>query len=219
VAASILQETFAENTAGATSLAKAFTSNITAGSSIHAVGVAYADSATNTFSDGHNTYTSNLDHQTDGSNGIAQGFALNATGVATTVTYTVSPSQGLGLLIREVGGCSTSAIDAHTGAFVASGSQPSVNLTLVAAGALISAVCAELGAGSSVVAGSGYTSGQSNVWLDNNGTKTGTSESQHFATSGSKAVTFTDGSTGGMLVAMSFADLAGAAFPVGQICI
>jgi len=210
VAASILQEPAAvENTGGSTTITKAFASNVTAGSAIHAIGVCYGTGVTFTFSDGHNTYTSNLDNINDGLNQMAQGYALNCTGVATTVTLTISSSLGLGLLIREVGGCATGSIDNHGGAYTTASLTPSINLSLTAAGALISAVCGELNFGTAVSAGSGYTAGQSNVWLDNNSTKTGTSESEHFSTSGSKSVAFSMGaSQQTLLVAMSFADAA-----------
>jgi hypothetical protein len=222
MAGSILQEKNAENTGGTTTITVTLTSSVTAGSAIHVISdYGNASALTCTYSDGTNTYTSNLDNTTDGANNfLNQGYALNCAATTPTVkvTWSAAPTNFGGIWAREVGSVSTSAIDNHAIALGTNSTTTTTTLTVNTAGALISAICADLNSNQAVTAGAGWTSGVLTGWKDNSAVNCAGSESEHFTTTGSKTITFgLAGADIPIIASMSFADAGGATFPIGQI--
>ena len=229
MAASVIQERTGEVTGGAAiSLTLAFSSNNTAGNAIHAIGGASATALTPVFTDTNNSYTlGTVDSITDGAaNFVFQSAAFNIAGGANSVKVTMgaAPNTFLDIWIKEIGGTASTGPDAHTGAAVVATTAGSIPITLVAAGALISAVGYDANIGEAVSAGAGYTAGSptgGTVWEDNNGTPCSMSESQHFTSAGSQNITFTlpGAADTWMIIGMSFADSSGGGGspPIGMI--
>lgn len=118
VTASVLQERgLWSDTAAVNTISLAFSSSVTAGSAIHAIGTGGNAAAiySRTYSDGVNTY-GNLDAvELSGANQqLDHGAAVNCAAGATTVTYAASiTTQFYGIAIREIGGVTASPLDGH----------------------------------------------------------------------------------------------------------
>lgn len=200
--ASVLQERQTSN-GGATvpSVSLAFSSNLTAGSTLHVVGSqGQASTVTYTFSDTVNAYTSQEKSYDTGNNqGIGHGTAVNVAAGATTVKVTFSVSSAFtALWIREIGGVGTASLDGHNSADNTGGTG-SVTATNANQPALISAVAV---ASSTPAATSGTQ--DSSGWLFGTVTNFGTSSHQRITTTGSQSASFS--STSGLCSVIAIFD-------------
>lgn len=141
----VLQErqTFSSTTAASVSLA--FSNNVTAGNTIHAIGTAAhsATAPTMTFSDGVNTYTTiGSTYDSADQQGLNHAYAPNIAAGATTVKVTFGASYEYnGLWIREIAQVTASPLDGHNeGTSASSQTSFSISATNANQPALISAV-------------------------------------------------------------------------------
>ena len=147
--------------------AQSVTMTLTAGSSLHVIGMVGTNTGSVlTISDGVNTYSGILDTLTNGSIHNSQWTADGVAGGSTTITITASPAADgfLGLHVIEVGNTSGSDTGKHNGLFT----SPSVTTTDATLGTAVTP-SAQPGLLSSHAAWmSGYGAG-SNQWAHGTG--------------------------------------------------
>jgi hypothetical protein len=167
--AAVLQERETSTAASVSSLALAFTSNVTAANAIHAIGTA-ADSSTQTCADSLNgTYGASLNALDDATNlqRMDHWKFNNSLGGANTVTLSLSSaSTSTGIWIKEISGVTTTAFDKSAGQLqtapttAADALTSGATATLSAQPALVSGLSVITGAASGIPAvGTGFTDG------------------------------------------------------------
>lgn len=232
--ASVLQETGIIGTASSGTIAVAFGSNCTSGSTFHAAATCDTSGGAtlSSFSDSVNgSWPAKLDDVNDAANGQRHGhgyFANNASAAKPTVTCTLSINATLrGIQIREIGGVVTTAVDTHTGqdqTSVGTGTDAitSGNATNTTQPALISAFTLNTATTSTTAStGTGFTTGAA-YWSGIYGTgNKGFSESERITTTTAKAATFTASGSGlNWITLMAVFDEAAATDPLlAQICL
>jgi hypothetical protein len=195
----VLQETTATGQSGA-SMSKAFTSNVTLGSSIHvwlrALTATSFPSVTDTLG---NTYTQRGATQNDGSSHIFAQFTCdNSAAGANTVTANMSPNgSSANITIREIGGTSgydvqASQLQVGLSNSTTTDSITSGNATPSVFPGMVSALSQEVtGPSNAPVAGSGFTS-DGQPWGTNSVT-----EHLRYTSLAARAATWTGSNTGG----------------------
>ena len=195
---SVLQESGASQVSGAISYAKTFSSNVSIGSALH-VFAAQTGNQTITFSDNNGGSYTVLDAIYDSSKNYTwvHGIASNHASGATTVTASFSsPTSYPVIVIREIGGVSTSPLDGHAtsigsvGATTISASMASANQP-----AIISALC-------SMDAGTAFPSATTGSQDVNYGSNITTSH-QLLATAGTQFVSFGNGQSNSVLIVLA----------------
>lgn len=216
---SVLQETQISQSATAASLAKAFTSNITAGSSIHVITVV-APGTTVTIADNVNgSYGSPIGSA--GNPQVQHWRKDNAGAGATTVTASFSPSVGFpALWIAEIGG--TSGYDTQASNPQTSGTtRTSGTATPSAQPGLIHAIGYDDTGANGIAAdtGSGFSAGITG-WDFGSGGFTACSESKRYTSLTAAAATFgvtTGSDTTGVVAAFFIETGAAGDVLMGQI--
>lgn len=135
--ASVLQERNSRSSVSATSIALAFSSNVTAASAVHAIFAQFQGTGGvkfSAFSDNNGGSYTTLDNAYNGGSvdfETAHGYALNHAAGATTVTGTTTTSAApLHIWIREIGGVATvSALDGHNIASSASTTNQTLSVS------------------------------------------------------------------------------------------
>jgi hypothetical protein len=215
MAASVFQERNSENTGGSTTISLAFSGNNVAGNATHVAGYGVATVASATFTDSNNSYTLgtvDLVHDSSSAVSFFQSAAFNIAGGANTVGLTISPSAPLGIWIREIQGTASTGPDAHTiNLDAGTTTTHTTTMTLVAAGALASAIGCDFNNGQATSVSGGWTAGLTTGWTAGNALACAASESLHFTSAGSQTVaSFTiTGTDTFQTYVMSFADSAG----------
>jgi hypothetical protein len=196
---SVLQERETSTSASVSSLALAFSSNLTAASSIHAVGTSNDSNASFTCADTANgSYGAALDN-IDAPGGAdlqrAAHFKFdNSASGADTVTITLNTSAGfVGILIREIGG--TSGFDTHvgrlqTGPGAGTDAVSTGNATPSVQPGLISAFAQDMSAFNTPAVGTGFTAGIA-AFSGFGGAAMARSESKRYTSTAAQAATFT----------------------------
>lgn len=191
--ASVLQEA----TTGSTSepnLTKAFTANVTAGSTLHVfAGQGSNSGVTYTFTDNNGGSYTNLDAQWNATHGqgLCHAIAPNHPGGATTVTVTFSQNVAdCDLIIREIGGVTASPLDGHTIHLDTASTTPSASATNANEPAFWSALCLNLSGNNQPSS----TDGTSGITLDGNSGCKGLTSSELVSTDASQTATFSGGS-------------------------
>lgn len=228
---SVLQERSANNAAtGATSLGLAFSSSMTAGSSIHGFGT-QADTAspTLTMSDTANgSYPAALDTKDDTSGGALQMMAQfkfdNSAAGANTVTVSSTQNNGfLGIWIREIGGTSgydsSHAANLQTAPGTGADAVTSTNCTPSTQPGLISALSFDTIAGGIPVLGTGFTTGASGWSFSGNNAL---SESKRYTSTSALSATYTAtaiGTDNFITMAAIFKETVAGDTLSGQVCL
>lgn len=152
-----IQNTIDSPAGSAGSDAKAFASNVTAGSLLLAFGTCGANT-THTFTGGGTWQTSLTFFDSPTGQSISIGYCMNATGGATTVTDTYGASSGFrSLIIAEFSGAATtSALDVNTAGQTLAGSTTPTDASITTTGADLVVSCC-IGNGGTLTAGAGFT--------------------------------------------------------------
>lgn len=209
MAIAVSQERATQNSATGTTIALAYSSACTVGSTFHAAGSCDTSGAVtiSNFSDGTNgTWPANLNDINDTGNAQRHGhaaFTNNASSGTPTVTCTFSATASArGIAIKEITGGVTTAPDTHTGqdqTSVGTGTDAisSGNATNANQPALISAFTLNTATTSTTAStGTGFTTGAA-YWSGIYGTgNKGFSESERITTTTAKAATYTASGSG-----------------------
>lgn len=113
--ASVIQERHASTTATVANMSLAFSSAVSAGNTIHAIGTVNGSTETFSFADGTNTYTDlgNAYAYTYNHN-VGHAYAPNVAAGTPTVVVTFGASNTWGAIwIREIGGVVAAPLDGH----------------------------------------------------------------------------------------------------------
>ncbi|MBS0364919.1 MAG: hypothetical protein JSR67_03735 [Proteobacteria bacterium] len=194
------------------SVALAFSSNLTAGSALHVVGgQANAVSPAYTFSDNNGGSYTALDSPTwDSANswGQAHAYSANHAAGATTVTLTFNASETfVALWIREIGGVTATPIDGHNNVNAASGTSASASATNSNQPALWSAVAVQTPNTAALSAGTGTQDIAG--WNYTGATNYGLSSHSRVTTAGSQTATFNTATAGKISISLAIFDEAG----------
>lgn len=215
--ASVLQERATDVNTSASSLALAFSSNVTAGSAIH-VGTATfgASGVTFTITDNNGgSYTSNLDAINDATNtsSMTHAYAANHAAGATTVTATPSSSNDIHLVIREIGGVGTAPLDGHNKVGPAASPQ-----TVSATNANQPALWSAIGLQDTSHSTPTTTNGVAGItWANDGSGSDGKVSSKRVTTAASQSEIFTSSGDTILAVIAIFDEAAGGDVPTAQI--
>lgn len=230
---SVIQSSSTQSSATGTAITQTFSSSLTAGNAIHAIGT--CDAVNNTtissFTDGTNTYSSVLDQTNDSTNAqtIGQAVASNVASGTPTVSCNFASSRTFrGIWIKEIGGCTTSPLDGHnaqlqSAAPTTTDGVSSNTATNTNQPALISGVSLETkNNGEALSAGTGFVTtptGEGAGWNNIYGTahNEGFSENKRITTTTAVAATFTASVSSAYLTIMAIFDESTADVPTAQI--
>lgn len=199
---SVLQERGTDTAATVSSLALAFTSNVTAGSSIHVTGTSNVN-GTGSFTDNNGGTYTRLGGVYDTNNSVTneQGNADSHAAGATTVTYhPASTVPFVGIAIREIGGTSGYDSPQHSEVLRASPGTTTNAITGTAVTpsaqpGLISVFVIDPTAADALTSGTGYTLGLPHGTYANLGGMI--SESLRYTATTALTATATDATNGG----------------------
>ncbi len=216
---SVLQERETSAAGASASLALAFSSNTTAGSSIHTSttwGTA-ASSDWASVADTSNTYSAKSDIQNSAGHGQSMGhaWAQNIAGGADTVTMTYNSTPAfVGLIIREIGGAAAASIDGHNSATqtgISGTDAATVSATNTAQPALVSGISFDIGGVGTPVNGTGFGTSGIAAWVFGGATNDAKSEDKRVTSAASQSATFTPAGVADYFTFIGIFDETGAA--------
>jgi hypothetical protein len=214
--ASILQERQNSGNASVSNISIAFSSNLTAGSCVHAIASQGAGSGTSyAFTDTINTYTTpTTSWDATESTGLAQCTAKNVAAGPTTVKVTFGVANASpAIWVREVGGVTTNPVDGSNINNFAAATAFSLSATNASQPALVSALMI-LDSGANTPSA---TSGTQDVlgWTFGGATSLGVTSHQRVTTAASQTASFSSpGSDTGNIAVTIFDELPAATYPM-----